>query len=214
MREMFADPRAGDTVARSKAYVQLTYEFLSHEKTAFAQLLRITSYDYYTYTHSINVFVFSITLAQRSGTFTPEEVRDFGTGALLHDIGKSMIDPSIVNCKGKLTDEQWEEMKRHPELGCRILDGHGGIKPAAMEVVRYHHEKVNGTGYPERRKASDLPPFVRICTIADIFDALTTKRSYKGAVQTFEALRIMKEEMSDQLDPEFFMSFVRMMGNP
>jgi HD-GYP domain-containing protein (c-di-GMP phosphodiesterase class II) len=214
MRDVFSDPRAGDTVGRSKAYVQLTYEFLSQEKTAFAQLLRITSYDYYTYTHSINVFVFSITLAQRSGAFTPQEVKDFGTGALLHDIGKSLIDPSILNCKGKLTDEQWEEMKRHPELGCNLLDGHGGISPAAMEVVRSHHEKVNCSGYPEKRNAGELSPFVRICTIADIFDALTTKRSYKGAVSTFEALNIMKTEMAGELDNDLLLTFIKMMGKP
>ncbi|MFO7975117.1 MAG: HD domain-containing protein [Candidatus Hydrogenedentota bacterium] len=214
MREVFSDPRAGDTVPRSKAYVQLAYEFLSQEKTAFAQLLRITSYDYYTYTHSINVFVFSITLAQRSGSFSPQEVKDFGTGALLHDIGKSLIDPSIVNCKGKLTVEQWEEMKRHPDLGCRILEGHGGISPGAMEVVRYHHEKINGTGYPEQRSGDGLSPFIRICTIADIFDALTTKRSYKGAVSTFEALNIMRNEMSEQLDGDLLRIFIKMMGKP
>lgn len=213
MRDVFSDPRAGNTVARSKAYVQLTYEFLSQEKTAFAQLLRITSYDYYTYTHSINVFVFSITLAQRSGTFSPREVKDFGTGALLHDIGKSLVDPSIVNCKGKLSSEQWEEMKRHPELGCRILEVQGGISPAAMDVVRYHHEKINGTGYPEHRKADSLSPFIRICTIADIFDALTTKRSYKGAINTFEALNIMKKEMSQELDGDLLMTFIKMMGD-
>ena len=212
MREVFADPRAGDTVHRSKAYAQLTYEFLPQEKTAFAQLLRITSYDYYTYTHSINVFVFSITLAQRSGAFSPTELKEFGTGSLLHDIGKSLIDPSIVNCKGKLTDEQWEEMKRHPELGCHILHGHGGISPAAMDVVRHHHEKVNGSGYPEQCDARQLSPFVRICTIADIFDALTTKRSYKGAVSTFQALNIMKNEMSEQLDGDLLRTFIKMMG--
>ncbi|HOD49478.1 MAG TPA: HD domain-containing phosphohydrolase [Candidatus Hydrogenedentes bacterium] len=214
LREVFADPRAGDTVNRSKAYVQLTYEFLSQEKTAFAQLLRITSYDYYTYTHSINVFVFSITLAQRSGTFSPKEVKDFGAGALLHDIGKSLLDPSIVNCKGKLTDEQWQEMKRHPELGCRILDGHGGISPAAMEVVHYHHEKVNGSGYPEGRKANGLSLLIRMCTIADIFDALTTKRSYKGAVSSFDALNTMKHEMSEELDTDLLQTFIKMMGKP
>jgi len=214
MREVFSEPRAGDTVARSKAYVQLTYEFLSQEKTAFAQLLRISSYDYYTYTHSINVFVFSMTLAQRSGNFSPREIKDFGIGALLHDIGKSLIDPAILNCKGKLTDAQWEEMKRHPELGCRILEDHGGMSPLVMQVVRYHHEKMNGTGYPEGRMAGELSPFVRICTIADVFDALTTRRSYKGAVNTFEALNIMKKEMREELDPELFSTFVRIMGNP
>ncbi len=214
MREVFADPRAGDTVNRSKAYVQLTYEFLSQEKTAFAQLLRITSYDYYTYTHSINVFVFSITLAQRAGAFSPQELKDFGTGALLHDIGKSLIDPSIVNCKGKLTREQWEEMKRHPLLGCRILAGHNGISATALDIVRYHHEKVNGSGYPEQRDAKTLSPLVRICTIADIFDALTTRRSYKDAVTTFEALRIVKDEMADQLDADLLQTFIKMMGSP
>jgi HD-GYP domain-containing protein (c-di-GMP phosphodiesterase class II) len=114
MEDVMADPRAGEMIPRSRTFVANTCEFLLSERRAFHHLLRVTSYDYYTYTHSVNVFVFSVALAQRAGFTKPDELKRFGEGALLHDIGKSMIDPEIVNCRGRLDAAQWEEMRKHP----------------------------------------------------------------------------------------------------
>ena len=156
--------------------------------------------------------VFSVTLASRTRDLG-SDLQDFATGALLHDIGKSSLDPSILRSTTELTDDQWQMMKKHPEFGCDILDEHGQLGEMAFTVVRHHHEKLNGHGYPDGLTNEDIPFYVRIVTIADIFDALTTKRTYKDAVGSFPALKLMHDEMSDHLDPAIFKVFVGLMGS-
>ena len=208
------EPRSRELIGRSKELVAATTSFMVNERAAFGHLLKLVSYDYYTYTHSVNVYVFSVTLAQRAGFDDPDLLRDFGEGVLLHDIGKSMIDPSITNCRGKLSEEQWKSMRMHPVYGYDIMREHEALSEMALDVVRHHHEKIRGGGYPDNLKGKQIVPLVRISTIADIFDALTTRRSYKNPLASFDALRIMRDEMGRDLDEDYFRTFVAMMGNP
>lgn len=210
---VFEEPRAKELVQRSRELVQNTSEFLRYEADALPHLLKVISFDYYTYTHSVNVFVFSMMLAQHCGVTDPAILQEFGEGTLLHDVGKSQIDSAIVNCRGKLDDTQWAEMKRHPVYGFDILSDHGTLGAMALDVVRHHHEKLNGKGYPDGLANGDISFYVRISTVCDIFDALTTRRTYKDALGSFPALKLMKEHMSEELDPDIFRVFVGMMGN-
>lgn len=214
MEEVFAAPRAGSVIPRSRAFVASTCEFLRSESRAFQSLLKVTSYDYYTYTHSVNVFVFSTALAQRVGFESPRQLAEYGEGALLHDIGKSMVAPEIINCRGKLNPEQWAEMKRHPAYGCEILESAGIRDERVLDVVRHHHEKLTGSGYPDGLKGSEIHTFTRICTIADIFDALTTDRPYKAALKSYPALELMMREMSEEVDQMLLRTFIEMMCDP
>ena len=198
----------------SKDLVDSTAGFLLREKSAFEQLVGLVSYDYYTYTHSVNVFIYSFSLANRAGIADEKTLREFGEGTLLHDIGKSTIDPRILRAKGKLTDDQWKAMQQHPVTGHEILKDHGLFSDLALEVTRHHHEKMRGGGYPDNLTANRLDPLVRVSTIADIFDALTTRRSYKEAMSSYRALKIMQDEMAADLDPDLFRTFVDLMGNP
>ncbi len=213
VQDVLAEPRAANVVSRSNAFVESTCAFMMNDRKALECLLRVTSFDYYTYTHSVNVFVFSVSLAQRLG-MDAQTLEEFGRGTLLHDIGKSMLDPATVNSRGKLTDEQWKEMKMHPVYGEDILKEQGVTSPLILDVVRHHHEKIRGWGYPDGRSGNEITEYARICTIADIFDALTTQRSYKPALRSFPALQMMKGEMLGDLDQDFFRVFVDMMGNP
>jgi putative nucleotidyltransferase with HDIG domain len=210
MKELMEDPRSGDLVPRSASFVEASTQFLFHESNVLENLLRVSSYDYYTYTHSVNVFFFSTSLAQNQG-YDQKDVEYFGKGALLHDIGKSLIDPHIVNCRGKLQPHQWEVMKQHPSLGYELLQKSYGFDGDAS-VVRNHHEKLTGKGYPDGLTEPEISEFSRMVTISDIFDALTTRRSYKDAQESFSALHLMKDEMGEELDPSLFQAFVKMMG--
>lgn len=131
---------------------------------------------------------------------------------MLHDIGKSRVSPEITNAPGKLTKEQWEEMRRHPEYGREILEELGVTDPMVLDVTLHHHEKLTGTGYPHGLWGDEVSKPVRVSTIADVFDALTTRRTYKAAMSAFAALRLMKEEMAKELDQDLFHAFVEMMG--
>lgn len=211
--DLMSDPRAGDVVPRSKQMVQNTCKFLYDQRDALEHFIRVSTFDYSIFTHSVNVFVFSLALAQR--LFPEELVRnEFGLGALLHDIGKTMIDPEILNCKGKLTDAQFEVMKMHPVYSYEILKEKGSLHPLVLDMARHHHERIKGGGYPDNLQGDAIAKEVRILTIADIFDALTTQRSYKDAMPSFPALKLMRDQMGDAIDPALFRTFVDMMGRP
>lgn len=213
VHEILASPDTGAMVQQSRNTVDSMVGFLFKESTSFYELMQLTSYDYYTYTHSVNVFVYSVSLANKLG-FSGKEVTEFGHGALMHDIGKRKIDAEIINSKGRLTEEQWHQMQMHPVFGYDLLLEQGETSQIALDVTRHHHEKMNGRGYPDGLTGSELSHWVRISTIADIFDALTTKRSYKDAMDTFIALQFMKEKMWDELDRDFFRTFIGMMAKP
>ena len=213
VQDVMEAPRVGEAVPRSQAIVGSTCDLLYRQPGALGHLLEVMSFDYYTYTHSVNVMVFCTALAQRTMT-ERGIVRDLALGALLHDVGKSQLDPAILNCRGKLTESQFEDMKKHPVFGYEILDESNLLSEEALDVVRHHHEKLTGEGYPDRLDGDGVSKVARITAIADIFDALTTRRSYKDALSSFPALRLMKQEMGHQLDPELFGVFVEMMGNP
>jgi HD-GYP domain-containing protein (c-di-GMP phosphodiesterase class II) len=212
--EVMAEPRSSELVKRSKSLVESASDFLRTERGAFRHLLSLVSSDYYTYTHSVNVFVYSMCLAQRLGFTDPALLREFGEGVLLHDVGKSLLDPAILRVRGGLSREQWEQMKAHPVYGYDILREHGTLSELALDVVRHHHEKLTGSGYPDQLTGSKINPLVRVSTIADIFDALTTRRTYKAALRSFDALDLMRHEMMGDLDEQFFRVFIELMGSP
>lgn len=211
MEQAMRDPRSGNLLGRAHQLVEHSAGFLRGHRTALRSLMRLTSYDYYTYTHSVNVFLFSLALAQRLG-HGEEAVREFGLGALLHDIGKSRIDIGIVNCRGKLNDAQWQEMRKHPEYGHTILKEMGVTSEVVLDVTRHHHEKLAGNGYPDRLKGQEVSHWSRLLTVCDIFDALTTRRSYKDAMHSFPGLKLMRDEMAGEIDMEIFRVFVAMLG--
>lgn len=211
VKDIFSDPRSKQALERSASLVRDSVDFLFKEGTSFRHLLSVMSFDYYTYTHSVNVFVFASALAQRLG-YSQAEIHQYAQGALLHDVGKSQIDPTIVNCRGKLTPEQWLEMKKHPVFGWEILTQQGVSHPGVLDIMRHHHEKLRGTGYPDSLSGAEISAWTRICTISDIFDALTTQRSYKPAMDSFPGLKLMHDEMIEDLDKDVFRVFVQLMG--
>ncbi len=213
VKDVLEEPRSGDVLERSGSFVESTTDYMLTENKALESLMKVTSFDYYTYTHSVNVFVFGVSLAQRIG-MDAETLKRFGMGALLHDIGKSRIDASIINCRGKLSTEQWDIMRQHPRFGYDILEQQGVTDEMTLDITLHHHEKLTGTGYPDGLKNGAISPLVRCSTIADVFDALTTRRSYKNAMRSYPALKLIQDEMPHEVDKELFRSFVMMIGNP
>lgn len=214
IKDVMEDPRSGDLMPRSSRLVENMTEFMLRERGALESLMKVSSFDYYTYTHSVNVYVFAFSLLQRLGE-APETLLRFGVGGLLHDVGKSKLDPAIINCRGKLSPQQWEMMKMHPVYGCEILEAQGVTDEIIFDVTRHHHEKLQGNGYPDGLAGDKISLYARVTAIADIFDALTTRRSYKEAMRSFPALKLMREEMMPGgVDPELYRVFVVMIGNP
>ncbi|MDO8453920.1 MAG: HD domain-containing protein, partial [Sulfurimonas sp.] len=163
-----------------------------------------------THTHSLNVSVYALCLGAALG-LKEEKLVPLGRAALLHDLGKSKINYEVINKNGVLSQEEFEEMKSHPSLGYDIAINIGINDKNILDGIRHHHEKLDGNGYPDNLKEHEIKLFPRIIGICDVFDALTTRRSYKEAIRSFNALQIMKLEMNAHLDMKILNVFIKML---
>jgi putative nucleotidyltransferase with HDIG domain len=214
MMDVMREPRAPRMLSRARDLVEHTIDFMSGEETVLTHLMNVVSKDYYTYTHSVNVMTFSVSLAARLGYDSPQFLKVFAEGALLHDVGKSVIDHQIINCPGKLSEAQWQIMKKHPEVGYSILSELGKMDEMVLQITRSHHEKLDGSGYPDGLRDKEISRFVRMVTIADVYDALTSRRSYKNAFSPADAVQLMRREMGNELDQRYFNEFSEMIVQP
>lgn len=211
---VLANPSSREHVRRGKNIVGNTVDFMTDEEFKLEHLLRTISCDAYLYTHSVNVVAYSVALAMRAGHHDKPILREIANGALMHDVGKSKVDPEILNKPGGLTTAEWEEIQQVPRLGYDMMRASDCLGEIALDIVLHHQEKLDGSGYPDALKGDQISEYVRIVTIADVFDALTSDRFHQSPRGTFEALQVMQREMRNQLDPELFKTFVNMMGNP
>ncbi len=164
--------------------------------------------DKYTKGHSDRVSSLSLLLAREVG-LRGTALKTVVAAALLHDIGKIKIDDGILKKAGKLTDDEYKEIKKHPQLGVEILKGKDfpwDVKP----LILGHHERIDGRGYPQRLKGEDIPLGARIICIADVFDALTSDRVYRAAFDTEKALSIMEEDSGKMFDAVLLKRFAEM----
>jgi HD-GYP domain-containing protein (c-di-GMP phosphodiesterase class II) len=157
--------------------------------------------------HNYRVTIYAIRLGQELG-LSGAEMRSLIKGAFLHDVGKIGIRDSILLKPGRLTHEEFQEMKQHVRHGLDIVGRSAWLKDASP-VVGNHHERYDGTGYLESLSGSDIPKVARIFAIADVFDALTSKRPYKAAMGYEESMKILQEGRGSHFDPEIMDSFAK-----
>ena len=177
---------------------------VSDKATVCIQDLRVA--DEYTYQHSVDVSILAAMLGKKLGL--PEsEIRQLTEAGLLHDLGKRRIPSDIINKPGKLTDDEFAFMKQHPLFGYMDLEQMSGIDAYVKKGVIEHHEKVNGKGYPFGMTGDKISRGAKILAIADVYDALTSKRSYKDGMSSARAIGIMTE-MIDSFDKAMFAVFL------
>lgn len=208
MKSLWQNP-TGEKIADFKKGVVSVVDVILSDDATSSQLLKITSYDYNTYIHSVNVGVLALSLAK--SLFKKEDKHDMhalGSGFFLHDLGKVRIDEAIINKPGKLSEEEMTIMRRHPGMGFNLLHETKQISEESRLIVLQHHERHNGTGYPRKLRGEDIHMYGRICSVADVFDALVSKRPYKAQLNPFDALKVMKEEMLNHFHKEVFEKFV------
>lgn len=174
---------------------------------------QLSFHDFYTYDHSINVAMYCIAIqkALRPNS-SREEMVQVGLGGLLHDLGKTKISTSIINKVGKLDEEEFGEIKKHPGYGLDMLgelnlDCPGVDFEILGRVIHEHHENYNGTGYPQGLKEDEIHLHARICAVADFFDAITTKRAYADVLPMQEAINVMSRTVGKKIDPFIFKVF-------
>jgi HD-GYP domain-containing protein (c-di-GMP phosphodiesterase class II) len=161
--------------------------------------------------HSVAVCALMVALAKQLG-LDDEQTRSAGIAGLLHDLGKALMPMDVLNKPGKLTDEEFTIIKKHPEEGHRLLQGGSNVNPVALDVCLHHHEKIDGSGYPEGLAGEQISRVARMGAVCDVYDAITSNRPYKAGWDPAESLRKMAEWSKGHFDANIFQAFVKSLG--
>jgi HD-GYP domain-containing protein (c-di-GMP phosphodiesterase class II) len=208
--QLFKNPKA-DLVRRYKKTVSHTMDLVLKDTTVLQNLIRLTTFDFSILNHSVNVGIFSVGLMQEfMGELKGEDVKEVAAGFFLHDIGKCRVPPDILMKKGPLSPVEWKMVRNHVDEGRKILLEQNQLTKEALPIITQHHERHDGTGYPRGIRGDSIHPHARICSIADAFDGLTSYRPFRKEYSSFEAMKIMKNEMFRDFDPAYFQKFVRL----
>lgn len=213
IKDIFIDiekdaPDMGKNVSLVNAMVGDMVDELVENKHIMVNMVDIKSFDEYTYHHSVNVCVLSIILGV-SLNFTKSELTNLGMAALLHDIGKVFIDRDLLNKVEPLTDEEFKIMKGHPLNGYKHINLNYDFPRLTNLGVLEHHERYDGSGYPQNKKGEDISLFARIIAIADVYDALVSNRYYRKASPPSEAMEYIMGGAGGHFDYDLVNIFVR-----
>ena len=214
MKNLLENPTTQNIKEAKKGIAEVVNLILTDDATLH-YLLNITSHDFYTYTHSVSVGVLGVALAKSMfKNSNAHDMHALGVGFFLHDVGKVGIDQAIIMKPGKLTADEMEEMRRHPLLGYKLLQEARQLTEESKTIVLQHHERTDGTGYPRRLHSENIHIYGRICSIADVYEALTSDRPYRQKLPPFTALKIMQEEMGHHFQKDLLEKFIRLLKAP
>jgi putative two-component system response regulator len=201
-----------ELLTRVRSLIKLkhrTDELERAESVLFSLARSIEGKDPYTYGHCERLMNYSVSLGEHL-CLPEEQIIALRRAGIVHDIGKVAVPDAILLKPGKLTPEEWKLMQEHPVVGERICAPLKSFR-AVLPIIRHHHEKLDGSGYPDGLRGDGIPVTARILQVVDVYDALTTKRPYKAALSMTEALQIMKQEVAKGWwDPRIFNEFERL----
>ena len=200
VEEIYEKKDISEALNDSKEIVSHLVEMMEKNPENIDDLVQLSSHDFYTFNHSLDVGVYSMGIGKLIG-YSNEDLVELGRGALFHDIGKKWVDAEIICKKGALDDAEWAQMQRHPEYGLKILSDYD-VSEAIKACCFEHHESFLGNGYPQGMDGDSIHPMARIVAIADTFDALTTQRSYNKPMSPKDALLFITTKIKDKYDPE------------
>jgi len=210
---MFEEVRMGKAVdvGGARQLVEDISDSVSRNPGAIISLARLKTADDYTYMHSVAVCAMMVALAKQLG-LDAQQTRSCGMAGLLHDLGKVAMPIEVLNKPGKLTEAEFDIMKTHPTEGYKMLMASSGVDAVSLDVVLHHHEKMDGSGYPEQLKGDQISLYSKMGAVCDVYDAITSNRPYKSGWDPAESLRKMAEWASGHFDPTVFQAFVKSMG--
>lgn len=202
-----------DEIKRINEKLEDSKEQLEQAYLDMIQTLRYTveAKDLYTRGHSDRVSEYSVLIGEKLG-LSIEQIKILRIGGLFHDIGKIGIPDSILLKPSKLTDEEYSQIKNHPSIGAHIL-GSAAIFQDIIPIVKHHHERYDGNGYPSKLKGEEIPYLARIAAVADTFDAMTSRRSYRGPIDVEHVKEEIKRCEGTQFDPQIAEVFIEILNN-
>lgn len=208
------EARAGRTVDKAivrEVVTKLVEETILNHASSLVNLMDIRSHDKYTFSHSINVCTLT-TLIGIKQRLKRKELEELALGALLHDVGKIMIPQEILDKPGRLTPNEFEEIKKHPIYSYNILSKEEDISEVPRTVAYAHHERYDGRGYPRRLVGDEIPQLAVITSVADVYDALTTDRPYRKSLLPYNAMRIIISRTYSDFDVNIVRAFLKTMS--
>ena len=210
---MFEEARMGkavDTGGAQKLVEEIT-DSVARNPGALISLARLKTADDYTFMHSVAVCAMMVALAKQL-KLDEAQTRLAGLAGLMHDLGKAMIPMEILNKPGKLSQVEFEIIKQHPREGHRLLLTGSDVAPAVLDVCLHHHEKTDGSGYPDKLNDAQISLFAKMGAVCDVYDAITSNRPYKEGWDPAESLRRMAEWARGHFDIQVFQAFVKSLG--
>lgn len=212
VRRLFADVRMGKAISLPEILpmVDDISDSVARNSSALISMTRLRSVDEYTYVHSVAVCALMINLGRHLG-LEEAMMRDVGMAGLLHDVGKLDVPLDLLNKPGRLTEEEFVVMKSHTERGHEALSSNGNVPDLALDVCLHHHEKIDGSGYPNRLNGEEISLFSKMGSVCDVYDAMTSQRSYKAAWTPAEVISKMYK-WRGHFDQHVLDSFIRSIG--
>jgi HD-GYP domain-containing protein (c-di-GMP phosphodiesterase class II) len=213
VREVMQDARLGKAIEldRVTPVVENITASILRNPGALLGLLRIKSKDDYTFLHSVSVCTLLVAFC-RSRNMNDETTYQAGLGGLLHDTGKALVPDHILNKPGRLSEEEFAIIRRHPQDGYEILRKTPGLGPIPLDITLHHHERRDGSGYPDRLGGDDISELAQMTAIVDVYDAITADRVYHQGLPAAEALRKIYEWSKFHFNPVLAQEFVRCVG--
>jgi len=213
VRNVMADVRLGKAVeiGAVQPVVQNITESILRNPGALLGLLRIKTKDDYTFLHSVSVCALLVAFCNSRG-MDHEVTRQAGLGGLLHDTGKALVPDSILNKPGPLTDEEFAIIRKHPEDGYNILRQSPEVPQIALDITRHHHERRDGSGYPDKQAGDSISELAQMAAIVDVYDAITADRCYHKGMSAAAALRKIYEWSKFHFNPQMVQEFMRCVG--
>ncbi len=199
--DIFEHPEKVGDFSRSKRMMENLLQYLASDREALSSLETVMSHNYYTFVHSLQVTALSILVHAEAYLLSHDEMVDVGIGTLLHDFGKTFVSQEILNKTGKLTEHELAQLRRHPEAGYDYLKEHTRLSEISLAIVRDHHERNNGKGYPRGLSGEEISRSAQVAALCDVYCTMTIDRTGRKALPPHITLQIMKQEMREAFNP-------------
>lgn len=198
-------------VIKLKKSVEPIVDSISRNPDAALWVARLKRHDSYTYQHSLGSAIWSVSLGRQLG-LPKHDLRSLAMGCMLMDVGKLRVDPALLQAERELTLEEAAQMASHVDYGLEIIKDSGVINQDVIDMVAHHHERFDGSGYPNGLTQDRIPAFARIAAIVDTYDAITSKRSYAQPISPSDAIRMLYKSRDAEFQAELVEAFIQAIG--